>query len=101
MRLALALGMSPDEVLARHDARGLAEWRAYYELEPFGQDRGDLPAAIVAYTVASAAGAKSVRLSDFMPRIGEDAPKRATGQEMLAKARAFAARFKAFGGRRG
>lgn len=30
------------------------EWMAYYELEPFGQDRGDIGSAIVAATFANA-----------------------------------------------
>jgi len=30
-----------------------AEWLAYYQLEPFGQDRADLPGAIVAATIAN------------------------------------------------
>ena len=30
-----------------------AEWMAYSQIEPFGQDRADLPAATVAATIAN------------------------------------------------
>lgn len=73
---------------------------AYYQLEPFGQDRGDASAAIVAHTIAACNGVKDTTPADFMPRFGEPQPKRASDAQMLAKARAFAARFKAFGGGR-
>lgn len=98
-RLALALGMTVGDLLGKLDARELMEWQAYCELEPFGQDRQDIGSAMVAYTVASVHGCKDVQLSDFLPRFGEQPAKRETGAQMLAKAKAFAARFKALSGR--
>jgi hypothetical protein len=50
----------------------LVEWRAYYELEPFGQARGDLQAGIVASTVVNlfrSEDAKPVGPSDFLLKI--------------------------------
>ncbi|MDQ7019612.1 MAG: DUF4035 domain-containing protein [Robiginitomaculum sp.] len=40
-RLAAQLGCTVRELLARIDARELAEWQAYYRLEPFGEERAD------------------------------------------------------------
>lgn len=47
-----------------------SEWIAYMELEPFGEERGDLRSAIVAMTMANAWRKKGARLfkpEDFMP----------------------------------
>jgi hypothetical protein len=92
--------MTVKELLQRIDATELTEWRAYYQLEPFGQDRADYPASIVAHTVAVCNGAKDSNPSDFMPKFGAETARRATDAEMFAKAKAFAARFQAFGGGR-
>jgi len=55
-RLALALGRAdPDALLAELPQRTLLEWIAYYELEPWGEDRADVRAAIVASTVYNVA----------------------------------------------
>lgn len=42
------------------------EWQAYSLIEPWGQDRADLRAAMVASVTANAAGAKT-EMKDFMP----------------------------------
>lgn len=39
-------------------------WKAYYEIEPFGQARGDLQAGIVA------AGYINTKLKEGIPRLG-------------------------------
>ncbi len=52
-------------------AREFAEWMAYYQLEPFGEERADLRAAIVAKTIADVntpKGARRAKLTEFMPR---------------------------------
>ena len=51
------------------DERERAEWIAYDRLDPIGQQRGDLNAAIIAHTVASVFCGKGrqPRVSDFMP----------------------------------
>lgn len=56
------------------DAAEFAEWRAYYELEPWGQERADLRAGIVASVIANTAPGrhgKAFMPVDFMPRYGE------------------------------
>ena len=68
--MALALGCSVRELLARIDSHELAEWMAFYSLEPFGHVRGDLQAGIVAATIANAnsgKGSKTFQPADFMP----------------------------------
>ena len=61
--------MTVETMLATISSRELAEWIAYYGLEPFGQDREALHAGIIAATVANANAAKgkTYQPSDFMP----------------------------------
>ena len=78
-RLALALGQSnPDAMLARMPYRVFCEWQTYAQMEPFGEERADLRAGIVAATVANCLarrkGQPAFRASDFMPLF--DRPKR-------------------------
>lgn len=63
--------MTVSELLSRISSRELTEWRAYYGLEPFGEDRADLRAGIVASTMANVfrkSGTKPYKAQDFMPR---------------------------------
>lgn len=49
----------------------MREWCAYYELEPFGQERDNWHAAVIASTVANAMrgkGGRSLSVKDFMYR---------------------------------
>ncbi len=51
------------------DAAEFGEWIAYDRIDPLGDDRGDLHAALVAYTIACVMGGKpKPRLTDFIPR---------------------------------
>ncbi|MGH6867180.1 MAG: phage tail assembly protein T [Methyloceanibacter sp.] len=62
--------MSVRQAQAEISGNEFAEWIAFMELEPFGGERGDLRAAIVASTVANAnrkKGARPFRPEDFMP----------------------------------
>lgn len=62
------------ELLARVNSRELAEWRAYELIEPFGEQRADLRAAIVASVMANAFRGKDQRAyepKDFMPKFDE------------------------------
>ncbi len=43
--------MSPRRFLAEHTSREVTEWMAYYQLEPRGEDRGDLRAGSIAAAV--------------------------------------------------
>lgn len=60
------------------------EWLAYYEMDPFGRDRDDLRAGIIAATVANAAHGrkrrKTYKPKDFMPKF-DRRPK--SWQQML------------------
>jgi hypothetical protein len=61
----------------------LREWMAFYELSPWGAERGDLQAAIVASTIANVWRAKGrrYRVADFLPTFGARAQ---TQEEMAA-----------------
>ena len=56
------------ELLARLDARELAEWAAFQRLEPFGDEQRPL-ARIASYIVNAASGGKAkVTEDDFLPK---------------------------------
>ena len=94
-RLALAVGEPNVE-----DDGGLADtlsmvqfrrWAEFAEVEPFGEERGDLRAGIVASVVANVNRGKNTRpfkASDFMPRF--ERPKKQTGEQMRNIFAAFA-----------
>lgn len=44
--------MTVKELLERTDSHELAEWMAYNKLEPFGEERADIRAAMIAHTMA-------------------------------------------------
>lgn len=65
--------MTVGELLVRISSRELAEWAAYFCLEPFGEERADTRSAIVAATVANTARDPKKRRrpftwQEFMPR---------------------------------
>ncbi|WP_447979087.1 phage tail assembly protein T [Candidatus Nitrospira bockiana] len=66
---------------------------AYYTIDPFGQRRGDLQAAIVASTIANAYAPKGRRYkrADFMPTFGE-APAAQSPEQILSMFQAIAQR---------
>ena len=71
--------MTVRELLDRIDSRELAEWVAFYSLEPFGGYREDLQAGIIASTIAncnrSSRSSRTFSPQDFMP-IGDHAKPR-------------------------
>lgn len=69
------------------DAAELAMWEAEYQIEPWGERRSDLHAAICASASFNAMGGKT-RPKDFLPQWEE---KRQTPQEMILVGMAFAA----------
>lgn len=77
--------MTVRELLARIDSLELAEWMAFYGLSPFGDERQDLQAGIVACTIANANSSKGKAFQpiDFMP-YAEDNNKEQTSNEMKA-----------------
>lgn len=82
--------MTVQELLMRISSLELAEWAAYYEIEPFGQERDNLHAGIVAATVANVnrgKGKKPVQAGDFMLRVHADEPP--DPAEVMRKFRAY------------
>jgi hypothetical protein len=71
-----------DAMLEGMSARSLNEWAAYAGLEPWGEDRADLRAGIVAATIANVHRRKGRAYSakDFMPRFG---PRRRQSAEEI------------------
>jgi len=79
--------MTVTELLRRISSRELSEWLAYYELEPFGEERADLRSAIVASTVANTARdpkkrARPFGVQEFMPQF-QDRSEGQTWEEQL------------------
>ena len=72
--------------MARCDSREFAEWLAYYELEPWGEERADLRAGIVASTIANVhrGKGKAFQPGDFMPDFDKTPKKAQTAAEMAA-----------------
>jgi hypothetical protein len=71
---------------------------AYYQVEPFGEHRGDIRSAIVAQTVANVnrpKGRKPWTLDDFLPKYGQRATPEKSPEELLFLAEMINA---AFGG---
>lgn len=67
--------MTVGELLGRISSQELTEWMAYSQVEPWGEDRADLRAGIVAATVANAQRDKKRKHSpykakDFIPQFG-------------------------------
>jgi len=62
--------MTVRELENRLSARELSEWIAYYSIEPFGTQREDYRAGLIAATTANCAGAgkkKALQPTDFIP----------------------------------
>lgn len=75
--------------------REFVRWVAFYGFEPWGEERADFRAGVIAATVANAFGGAKAKPHDFMPLIAKH-PKRQTVEEQQAgMARAFAALKKA------
>jgi hypothetical protein len=69
--------MTVGQLLASISSRELTEWQVYYGLEPFGEERADLRAGIVASVVANSnrdpkRQAKPFEPRQFMPRFEEE-----------------------------
>jgi len=48
------------------DSREFAEWMAYNSIEPFGDERADLRAALISCTMANLWSKKRHKLKDFL-----------------------------------
>ena len=77
-------------MLAEMTSAQFAEWMAYGQLEPWGEERADLRAGIIASTQANSMRGKKgkpFKPQDFMPRY-EPEDEEATAAMMMAKMRA-------------
>lgn len=93
----MALGRTLGEIAAMPAAE-LDTWRAFYHLDPWGEQRADLRNALVATILANAnrrKGAPAFKLRDFMLYAEEE--HRQTPEEIKA---AFMAAFRAVGRRK-
>jgi len=79
--------MTVRELLNRIDSKELAEWSAFFSIEPFGYFRTDLQAGIIASTIANcnrSKNSKSFKPTDFMPFGEHGNKKEMSGEEMKA-----------------
>lgn len=83
--------MTVGELRRRMSASELHEWRAYYELEPFGEWRADVRMAMMSSLIANInrdpqKRSKAFGWNDFMPTFGEPKPAqpRQSWQDQLA-----------------
>ena len=80
-RLALAMGRTLSELRATLSYAEFQEWCGYYKIEPWGEDRADLRAGIIASTIANyagklrAEGADPALPADFMPYLERPEPE--------------------------
>jgi hypothetical protein len=84
--------MTRREMMARMGEDEFAEWVAFTRIYPFPDFYW--MAAMVAFTVARAMGAKSVKFEDFLPQQGKPR-RRQTGAEMGAIVNGVVARVEA------
>jgi hypothetical protein len=92
-RLALALGeWDVDGLLRRMTWRQLRGWMAYYRTDPWGGERDDLHAGIVAATIANVyrGKARAYKPSDFMPQFQPRPRRTQTKDEALGVLMAIA-----------
>ncbi len=95
--LALALGCTVGELQQRMGAAEFASWLAFYQMEPFGELRADMRAAMLASLTANAhrntkKRAKPFELGDFLFAFwqrGEGRGARGDAPTVLAKFRAL------------
>jgi len=64
------LGKTVSQLLAEISSKELTEWMAFYSVEPFGEERSDIRAAIIACTCAQIWSKKKLKVNDFMPKFG-------------------------------
>lgn len=83
--------MTVAEAQLRVSSREFTDWQAFAELEPFGEERADLRAGIIASTLANVnrgRGTRAFKPSDFMPKF--DAPRIMSADEIGSRLMAFA-----------
>lgn len=89
MRLALAFGIPPRELLRRLTARELVEFEELYRMDPWGEERADLRAGIIASTLVNLKRdpkkTKAFRPVDFMPYVDREALEQADRDALAEK----------------
>lgn len=71
------------------DAREFAEWMAAYSVEPWGEERADLRAGIIASTTANVTAGNKTKPGDFMPDFHSEPRRVQTAEEMAAALNLF------------
>ena len=61
------------EMLNTVSANEMLEWRAYYSIFPFTDDRADINASMIQATNVNMNSKKRYSYTDFMPKYGETA----------------------------
>ncbi|HUU97505.1 MAG TPA: DUF4035 domain-containing protein [Phycisphaerae bacterium] len=74
--------MTAAELLHRTSSADLAELAALEYIEPFGELRADLRAAMICQTIASCAGVKNATIADFMLRFDSDDESESSDQDV-------------------
>ncbi len=76
-------------MLERVGADELAEWQATYRMEPWGEQRTDWGAALIAWMVYQANRGKNAPdrpLTDFLPKFGdEEEQERPTAEQIRSR----------------
>ena len=95
MLLALELGMTVAELSERLTAGEEALWIAFYQQEPFGPQRGDMRAALIAQMQYNTHSKKPKKLTDFL-LFGEKrrGPPATSSQEIRENCERFVAQQK-------
>lgn len=82
--------MTVRELLERMSSRELTEWMAYAQIEPFGEERGDIRQAITSSLIANAnrdpkKQSKAYEPEDFMPFSEKPDPAETQAQALRDK----------------
>lgn len=85
--------MGVAECQARIGSAEFTDWLAYYQLEPWGEERADIRNAILCALVANVFRGKGRRakLKDFLPRFDEEPRPRQSLSDMRAVMERFTA----------
>lgn len=83
-RLALALGRTVSEIEDSLGSGELNEWKAYYRIEPFGQERDNLHAANICAVIANYSGKlrTAKKVEEFMFQHPEIKRRRETNRTL-------------------
>ena len=86
MRLAMSLGWSLQDVRQHMTCAEIQWWRAYSQVEPFGEERADMRAANVVSVIAACLGIKvSPEQLITGPDIGPVGTRQQSVEEMQAR----------------